>query len=79
MKKVEFKDADVAIVSIVRNKEIPSISITLDESRTFAAFKDPVNSRYIIDEMLYDECQKCFASWSSLSWNSSNSNVEGAE
>ncbi len=68
--QVEFKQAEVAIVSIVRNKEVPSFSITLDESRTFTAFQDPVDSRYIVDEMLYDECQKCFSEWSSLSWHS---------
>jgi sugar-specific transcriptional regulator TrmB len=68
--KVEFKDAEVAIVTIVRNKEVPSMSVTLDEERTFTAFQDPVDHKYIVDEMLYDECQRCFAGWSSMSWNS---------
>jgi sugar-specific transcriptional regulator TrmB len=68
---VEFKQAEVAIVSIVRNKEVPSISVILDEGRTFTAFQDPVDHKYIIDEMLYDECAQCFASWSNMSWNSS--------
>jgi sugar-specific transcriptional regulator TrmB len=66
----EFKQAEVAIVSIVRNKEVPSISIILDEGRTFTAFQDPIYHRYIVDEMLYDECAQCFAGWSNMSWNS---------
>jgi sugar-specific transcriptional regulator TrmB len=66
---VEFKQAEIAIVSIVRNKEVPSISIILDEGRTFTAFQDPVDHRYIVDEMLYDECAQCFAGWSNMSWN----------
>lgn len=70
--QVLFKQAEVAIVSIVRNKEVPSMSITLDENRTFTVFQDPVDHKYIIDEMLYDECQNCFASWSNLSWNANN-------
>ncbi len=70
--RAEFKEAEVAIVSIVRNKEVPSISITLDEERTFTALQDPVSHNYIVDEMLYDECQRCFAGWSNMSWSSSN-------
>jgi sugar-specific transcriptional regulator TrmB len=70
MQRVEFKQAEIAIVSIVRNKEVPSMSITLDEGRTFTAFQDPVDHRYIVDEMLYDECSRCFSEWSSLSWSS---------
>jgi sugar-specific transcriptional regulator TrmB len=69
IKNVEFRKADVGIVSIVRNKEVPSMSVTLDESRTFSVFQDPVDNHYIIDEMLYDECSRCFAQWSNLSWN----------
>jgi sugar-specific transcriptional regulator TrmB len=65
-----FKQAEVAIVTIIRNKEVPSMSITLDEERTFTAFQDPVDHNYIIDEMLYDECQHCFASWSNMGWSS---------
>ncbi len=72
MKRVEFKQAEIAIVSIVRNKEVPSMSITLDEGRTFIAFRDPVDQKYIVDEMLYDECQRCFQGWSNLSWSSAN-------
>jgi len=68
----EFKEAEVAIVTIIRNREMPSMSITLDEERTFTVFQDPVDHKYIVDEMLYDECQRCFASWSNMSWNPKN-------
>jgi sugar-specific transcriptional regulator TrmB len=66
----EFKQAEVAIVSIVRDKEVPSMSIILDENRTFTAFQNPIDHRYIVDEMLYDECAQCFSGWSNMSWNS---------
>ena len=69
LKNAEIQQAEVAIVSIVRNKEVPSASIILDESRTFTAFQDPIDHKYIVDEMLYDECNQCFAGWSSMSWN----------
>ncbi len=66
------REAESAIVSLVRNKEVPNMSITLDEERIFTVLQDPVSHNYIIDEMLYDECQRCFAGWSSMSWSSSN-------
>jgi sugar-specific transcriptional regulator TrmB len=69
MKNVELKEAEVAIVTIIRNKEVPSMSIILDEGRTFTAFQDPIDHKYIVDEMLYDECSRCFSEWSNLSWN----------
>lgn len=65
----QFKQAEVGIVSIVRNKEVPSMSVVLDEDRVFTVFQDPVDRHYIIDEMLYDECSKCFGGWSNMSWN----------
>jgi len=67
---VEFRQAEVAIVSIVRNKEVPSMSIILDEARTFTAFQNPVDHHYIVEEMLYDECAQCFSGWSKMSWDS---------
>ncbi|MCW4044187.1 MAG: hypothetical protein NWE94_01555 [Candidatus Bathyarchaeota archaeon] len=70
MPNVQFKQAEIAIITIMRNKEVPSMSIILDEGRTFTAFQDPVDHKYIVDEMLYDECAHCFAGWSSLSWGS---------
>jgi sugar-specific transcriptional regulator TrmB len=69
MQNVTLKEAEVAIVTIIRNKEVPSMSIILDEGRTFTAFQDPIDHKYIVDEMLYDECQRCFSGWSNLSWN----------
>lgn len=69
IKNVEFREAEVDIVNIVRNKEVPSMSVTLDESRTFSVLQDPVDHRYVIDEMLYDECSHCFAQWSGMSWS----------
>jgi sugar-specific transcriptional regulator TrmB len=69
MKNAELKEAEVAIVVITRNKEVPSMSIILDEERTFTAFQDPIDHKYIVNEMLYDECQRCFSGWSSMSWN----------
>jgi sugar-specific transcriptional regulator TrmB len=69
MPNVEFKQAEIAIVTLLRNKEVPSMSIILDEERTFTAFQDPVDHKYIVDEMLYDECQRCFAGWTSMGWN----------
>jgi len=68
-KDVQFREAGVKIVCMVRNKEVPSMSITLDESRTFTVFEDPVNHQYIVDEMLYDECAKCFLEWNNMGWN----------
>jgi sugar-specific transcriptional regulator TrmB len=65
----QFKQAEVGIVSIVRNREVPSMSVILDEDRVFALFQDPVDHHYIIDEMLYDECSKCFEGWSNMSWS----------
>jgi len=65
---VQFKAAEVQIVCMIRNKEVPSMSITLDESRTFTVFQDPYKREFIVDEMLYDECAKCFLEWNSLSW-----------
>ena len=69
LRNIEFKHAEIAIVSIVRNKEVPSMSITLDENRAFTAFQDPVDHHFIVDEMLYDECSRCFSEWSNMSWN----------
>ena len=66
-KNVHFKEAEVQIVCMIRNREMPSMSITLDESRTFTVFQDPIKQEYIVD-MLYDECAKCFLEWNNLGW-----------
>ncbi len=67
-KNVQFKEAEVKIVCMIRNKEVPSMSITLDESRTFTVVQDPFKQQFIVDEMLYDECAKCFLEWNNLGW-----------
>lgn len=67
-KNVQFKEAEVKIVCLVRNKEVPAMSITLDETRTFTVFEDPFKNQFIVDEMLYDECAKCFLEWNNLGW-----------
>ncbi len=66
---IEFRDAEVKIVCMIRGKEVPSTSIILDESRTFTVIEDPVDHRYFVDEMLYDECSRCFGEWYNLGWN----------
>lgn len=65
---IQYKEAEAKIVSIIRNREVPSISIILDESRVFTLFEDPVSHEYIVDEMLYEECSKCFGEWYNLGW-----------
>jgi sugar-specific transcriptional regulator TrmB len=66
----EFKEADIQIVQLVRNKETPAISVILDEERVFSIFTDPKNGRVMISEMLYDDCSRCIREWHSLGWNS---------
>ncbi|MFQ5910700.1 MAG: TrmB family transcriptional regulator [Thermoplasmata archaeon] len=66
---VEFKEAEIEVVSVVRNKEVPSMSVLLDEERTFTVLKDPVSEKYMIEEMLYDECGRCFLDWYALGWS----------
>ena len=68
---VIFKRADIEIVSMIRNQEVPSMSVVLDEARIFTVVQDPVNKNYIVNEMLYDDCSKCFKEWYHLGWNSS--------
>lgn len=68
-KNVVFKEAEVQIVCMVRNKEVPSIAVTLDESRTFTVFMDPFKKQFVVEEMLYDECAKCILEWNNLGWN----------
>lgn len=69
---IEFKQAEVKIVCMIKGKEVPSMSVILDESRTFTVIEDPVDHRYIVDEMLYDECSKCFEEWYNLGWNAAD-------
>jgi len=71
---IEYRDAEVKIVCMIRGKEVPSISVILDETRTFTAIEDPVDHHYIVDEMLYDDCSKCFGEWYNLGWNAAEAN-----
>jgi len=66
---VQFREAEVEIVCIIRGKEVPSISLILDEERVFTVFQDPIDRNYIVDEMLYEDCNKCFLDWYTMSWN----------
>jgi sugar-specific transcriptional regulator TrmB len=65
---IEFKEAMLRIVHMVKGKETPSSSVILDEERVFTAFKDPTNGKYVISEMLYDDCTQCFGNWYKLAW-----------
>jgi hypothetical protein len=66
---IEYRDAEVKIVCMIRGKEVPSISVILDENRAFTAIEDQVSHHYIVDEMLYDDCSKCFEEWYNMGWN----------
>jgi sugar-specific transcriptional regulator TrmB len=66
--RIEFKEAEVEIICMIKGKEMPSMSVILDESRIFTVVQDPVDKHYIVDEMLYDECAKCFGEWYNLGW-----------
>jgi len=46
MQLAELKEAEAAIVTIIRNREMPSMFVILDAGRTFTAFQDPVDHRY---------------------------------
>ncbi len=71
---IRYKEADVEIVSILKNQEVPNMSIILDEDRTFTIVKDPVTERYVVDEMLYDECSNCFLQWYQMGWSEEEAN-----
>ncbi len=66
----EFRRADGRIVCMVRGVEVQSISLIIDEERIFTVYKDPVENRYVVEEMLYEECSKCFIEWFYMGWES---------
>jgi len=76
---IEFREAEVKIVCMIRGKGVPSISVILDESRTFTVVEDPVKHRYVVEEMLYEECVKCFGEWYNLSWDAAQESSEGEQ
>jgi sugar-specific transcriptional regulator TrmB len=56
---VQFKEAEAEIVCMIKNREVPSMSVILDESRIFMVIEDPVKHCYIVDEMLCEEMILC--------------------
>ncbi len=67
-KNIQFREAEVEIVCIVKGREVPSISIILDEERIFTAYQDPVDRKYVVEEMLYEDCTKCILEWYAMGW-----------
>lgn len=67
--RIRFKESLVEVVCIVKNKEVPSTNVILDESRTFTVLLDPAEGRYRVDEMLHDDCSSCLTELSYLGWN----------
>ncbi|MFQ6087715.1 MAG: TrmB family transcriptional regulator [Candidatus Methanofastidiosia archaeon] len=70
-KNIQYKEALVKIVNIVKTKETPSTSIILDEERIFTVFKDPTKGKYMVSEMLYEDCTNCFREWNYFGWSTS--------
>lgn len=71
MPNANFRVAEMEIVSLIYGQEVPSTSIVLDEERIFTVIQDPVDKKFIVHEMLYDDCSKCFKEWYQLGWSSS--------
>lgn len=69
-KGFQFREAGLRIVSIVRSREVPSATVLLDESRIFTVMVDPVDERYIVSEMLSDECCGCMSGLFNMGWDS---------
>lgn len=65
---IQSKEAQLEIVHIIKKKETPGTSVILDEERFFTVLKDPINNNYIVTEMLYDDCTKCFREWTQMDW-----------
>jgi sugar-specific transcriptional regulator TrmB len=72
--RVKVKEAEMKVVHIFKNKEIPATNVILDEERIFNVIDDPARKRYIVTEMLYEECMKCFGEWWNLGWLSAEEN-----
>jgi len=64
-----FRESEIEIVKIFNGKEVASISVILDEERTFYVTMDPKSKRNVVDEMLFDECNQCMMSWYKLGFN----------
>jgi sugar-specific transcriptional regulator TrmB len=67
--RIKVKEAETKVVHIFKSKEIPATNVILDEERIFNVIEDPVRKRYVVSEMLYEECMKCFGEWWNLGWS----------
>ncbi len=69
-KRIDSREALVRIVCLIKNKEVPSTTVVLDECRVFTVNRDPASGRYRVDEMLHDDCAGCLNELYYLGWNS---------
>nr|MDO8083208.1 helix-turn-helix domain-containing protein [Candidatus Sigynarchaeum springense] len=67
--RIEWRESLMKVVKIYKGQEVPSISVILDEERTFSVLEDPKTLHYVVDEMLYDECTRCFVNFYNLGFN----------
>jgi sugar-specific transcriptional regulator TrmB len=65
---IQFRESLIKVVKISQGKELPSMNVVLDEERTFGIMQDPKTKRFIVDEMLYDECSNCFVNFYKLGY-----------
>jgi sugar-specific transcriptional regulator TrmB len=68
--RIESREALVRVVCLLKNKEVPSTTVILDESRVFTVTRNPVSGKYRVDEMLHDDCAGCLNEIYYLGWNS---------
>jgi len=68
---IQYRDAMVRVVYLVRGKEVPSTMVVLDEERVFTMFKDQTKNQYTVSEFLYDDCNQCFRGWFNMGWGPS--------
>jgi sugar-specific transcriptional regulator TrmB len=66
---IDFRESLIKVVKIYQGKEVPSINVILDEERTYGILEEPKTKRYLVDEMLYDECSHCFVNFFNLGFN----------
>ncbi len=66
-----FREAVIRVVGVIRGREVPSMTVVVDENRIFTVIEDPVDERYLVNEMLNDDCCGCLSGLITLGWNSS--------
>ncbi|HMK45145.1 MAG TPA: helix-turn-helix domain-containing protein [Methanocella sp.] len=66
-----FREALVKVVCVMRNKEVPSSTVIVDEGRIFTVAEDPVEERYYVSEMLNDDCCGCLSGVFTMGWDGS--------